>query len=144
MPISFTNSRFPCLDFDESCFTAITVPSDNRPCIQESKWFYIQDSLGKASIFSSWRMKLVDVEIIGQGVRPRLVTHRLEMKYSSTLSKRNLDLPSTRHFLGETQEKQKWCTGHVDIWDCVLRHARGGQSGQYCIGWGRVVTQGPP
>lgn len=31
MPISFMNSRFPCFDFEESCFTAITVPSANRP-----------------------------------------------------------------------------------------------------------------
>jgi hypothetical protein len=34
IPISFTNSRFPCLDFEESSITAITVPSDNEPCIQ--------------------------------------------------------------------------------------------------------------
>lgn len=32
VPISFTNSRFPCLDLDDSCFTAITLPSDRRPC----------------------------------------------------------------------------------------------------------------
>uniref|UniRef100_A0A2P2MVJ7 Uncharacterized protein n=1 Tax=Rhizophora mucronata TaxID=61149 RepID=A0A2P2MVJ7_RHIMU len=31
MPISFTNSRFPCFDLEDSCFTAITTPSDNTP-----------------------------------------------------------------------------------------------------------------
>lgn len=34
MPISFKNSRFPCFDPVESCFTAIIVPSDNFPCNQ--------------------------------------------------------------------------------------------------------------
>jgi hypothetical protein len=34
MPISFTNSRFPCLDLGDSCLTAMRVPSDNLPCIE--------------------------------------------------------------------------------------------------------------
>jgi hypothetical protein len=34
IPISFTNSRFPCLDFEESSITAITVPSDSERCVQ--------------------------------------------------------------------------------------------------------------
>lgn len=40
MPISFTNSRFPCFDLAESCLTAITVPSDWRPCIWETHDFF--------------------------------------------------------------------------------------------------------
>ena len=32
IPISFRNSRFPCRDLEESCFTAILVPSGNWPC----------------------------------------------------------------------------------------------------------------
>ena len=32
IPISFTNSRFPCFDFGESCLTAIIVPSKSIPC----------------------------------------------------------------------------------------------------------------
>ena len=31
MPISFINSRFPCLDLEESCLTAITEPSGSTP-----------------------------------------------------------------------------------------------------------------
>lgn len=34
MPISFKNSRLPCFDLDESCLTAMTVPSGNWPCTQ--------------------------------------------------------------------------------------------------------------
>ena len=36
MPISLTNSLFPCFDFEDSCLTAITVPSNNTPC--DEKW----------------------------------------------------------------------------------------------------------
>lgn len=35
MPISFTNSRFPCCDFEDSCFTAIKVPFDRSPFNQK-------------------------------------------------------------------------------------------------------------
>ena len=37
MPISFTNSRLPCFDFDESCLTAITLPSNRIPYIKNRK-----------------------------------------------------------------------------------------------------------
>ncbi len=31
MPISVTNSRFPCFDLEDSCLTAIKAPSDSTP-----------------------------------------------------------------------------------------------------------------
>ena len=40
MPISVTNSRFPCFDFEDSCLTAIIVPSNNTPC--DEKWHSCQ------------------------------------------------------------------------------------------------------
>jgi len=42
MPISFTNSRFPCFDFEESCYTAIMVPSDRRPCIKKISEVHVE------------------------------------------------------------------------------------------------------
>jgi hypothetical protein len=39
MPISFTNSRFPCFDFEESCLTAIVVPSNNSPYNKKNNTF---------------------------------------------------------------------------------------------------------
>jgi hypothetical protein len=40
MPISFTNSRFPCLDLDDNCLTAMMVPSDNKPCESVNVMFH--------------------------------------------------------------------------------------------------------
>jgi hypothetical protein len=50
MPISFTNSRLPCLDFEESCLSAIIVPSNNTPCIGNREYVIHQVCLQMSMI----------------------------------------------------------------------------------------------
>ena len=53
MPISFTNSRFPCLDLAESCFTAITTPSDSTPYTQP-QWNFAMTTCDIITTFTIW------------------------------------------------------------------------------------------